>query len=259
MVKILTGCNNLTLISTNFEIKENNFYPKIMLTKSKPASVSPPAASTPTTKNLTLAVAPPQPVPESAPAIAGALVGEHDVYGQAASNIVAGNNLESTIQQILDMVGGSWDQDTVVCALRAAFNNPEKAIEYLYSGIPEKQQTLLPTGGPNANPLDLFPQGLPSMGSNASTDTLDILRNSQQFHALRAMVQELVKQNPQLMWLIQEHQADFYTSWLHQCQSVMVTPEEQRAMVLEVFFTCNKNKELAANYLLDHMHEFDEL
>lgn len=31
-----------------------------------------------------------------------------------------------------------------------------------------------------------------------------------------------------------------------------------RAMVLEVFFACNKNEELAANYLLDHMHEFED-
>lgn len=56
-----------------------------------------------------------------------------DVYGHAASNLVAGGNLESTIQQILDMGGGSWDRDTVVRALRAAFNNPERAVEYLYS------------------------------------------------------------------------------------------------------------------------------
>lgn len=56
-----------------------------------------------------------------------------DAYGQAASNLVAGSTLESTIQQILDMGGGSWDRDTVVRALRAAYNNPERAVDYLYS------------------------------------------------------------------------------------------------------------------------------
>uniref|UniRef100_A0A5K1FT74 Ubiquitin receptor RAD23 n=1 Tax=Nymphaea colorata TaxID=210225 RepID=A0A5K1FT74_9MAGN len=31
-----------------------------------------------------------------------------------------------------------------------------------------------------------------------------------------------------------------------------------RAIVLEVFFACNKNEQLAANYLLDHYNEFEE-
>ncbi|KAI7987122.1 Ubiquitin receptor RAD23d [Camellia lanceoleosa] len=31
-----------------------------------------------------------------------------------------------------------------------------------------------------------------------------------------------------------------------------------RAMVLEVFFACNKNEELTVNYLLDHMNEFED-
>ncbi|KAG5532444.1 hypothetical protein RHGRI_026921 [Rhododendron griersonianum] len=288
----------------------------------------------------------PVPVPPPAPTSAVAAVSESDVYGQAASSLVAGSNLEGTIQQILDMGGGNWDRDTVVRALRAAFNNPERAVEYLYtvSGIPEQaevppvapapasgiganlpaqppQSAPVPSSGPNANPLDLFPQGLPNMGTNAAgAGTLDFLRNSQQVcaslymyiallpsfanygagqstnfagslvpfaaFAKLPMLQELGKQNPHLMRLIQEHQADFLRLINEPVeggegnvlgdlaaampQAVTVTPEEReaierleamgfdRALVLEVFFACNKNEELAANYLLDHMHEFEE-
>ncbi|XP_039069460.1 ubiquitin receptor RAD23d-like [Hibiscus syriacus] len=53
-------------------------------------------------------------------------------------------------------------------------------------------------------------------------------------------------------------------------RAVQVTPEERgaieqleamgfdRATVLRVFFACNKNEELAANYLLDHMNDFED-
>ncbi|KAL6519567.1 Ubiquitin receptor RAD23d [Orobanche hederae] len=257
----------------------------------------------------------PESAPVSTPPPAASLT---DVYGQAASNLVAGSNLEVIVQQIFDMGGGSWDRDTVVRALRAAFNNPERAVEYLYSGIPEQAenppaaqppagaqpaipsmqaaQPALPPAGPNANPLDLFPQGLPNLGANAGAGNLDFLRNNPQFQALRTMVQanpqilqpmlqELGKQNPQLVRMIQDHQADFLRlinepgegegNILGQLaeampQAVTVTPEEReaierlealgfdRALVLEVFFACNKNEELAANYLLDHIHEFED-
>jgi len=58
---------------------------------------------------------------------------ETDTYGQAASNLVAGSNFEQAVQGILDMGGGTWDRETVVRALRAAYNNPERAVDYLYS------------------------------------------------------------------------------------------------------------------------------
>ncbi|KAH1231149.1 Ubiquitin receptor RAD23c [Glycine max] len=293
------------------KVVENTFI-VIMLSKSKsPSGEGSTTSTAPSTKTST--------VPASTPPAEGS-----DIYGQAASNLVAGSNLEGTIQQILDMGGGSWDRDTVVRALRAAYNNPERAVEYLYTGIPEQAEAPLvaqvpasaqPTNppadapqtaqpapvtsaGPNANPLDLFPQGLPNVGSGAAgAGSLDFLRNSQQFQALRAMVQanpqilqpmlqELGKQNPHLMRLIRDHQADFLRlinepaegaegNILGQMasampQAVTVTPEERqaierleamgfdRAIVLEVYFACNKNEELAANYLLDHMHEFEE-
>ncbi|TMX04550.1 hypothetical protein EJD97_007573 [Solanum chilense] len=327
------------------KVAENSFV-VIMLSKNKvsstgtssiPAALSntaQPDGSTDQARQMTTTpqttAAPPQSASEAAPTpapVPAAASSVTDVYDQAASNLVAGSNLETTVQQILDMGGGSWDRDTVVRALRAAYNNPERAVDYLYSGIPEQaeippvarapaapavtapasgqainpaaqdaSQLAVPSIGPNANPLDLFPQGLTNAGSNAGAGNLDFLRNSPQFQALRAMVQanpqilqpmlqELGKQNPHLMRLIQEHQPDFLRlinepvegegNVLGQTagaipQAVTVTPEEReaierleamgfdRALVLEVYFACNKNEELAANYLLDHLHEFDE-
>ncbi|KAE9454360.1 hypothetical protein C3L33_13736, partial [Rhododendron williamsianum] len=220
-------------------------------TKAPQTSAPPPATAAQVSAAIS---ALPASVPSSAPAAApGSPViaaSETDVYGQAASNLVAGGNLNGTVQQIIDMGGGTWDRETVVRALRAAYNNPERAVEYLYSGIPEhaevppvarapvsglapnspaqpQQPAPVPSSGPNANPLDLFPQ---------------------------PMLQELGKQNPHLMRLIQDHQADF----LRLINEPLEAMGFDRALVLEVFFACNKNEELAANYLLDHMHEFDE-
>ncbi|KAL8099228.1 hypothetical protein AgCh_031769 [Apium graveolens] len=327
------------------EVAENNFI-VIMLSKAKttpsgtsttsaapsstaqPANPSPAALQSVTSSQTPTPTIPTQTVSGSTPILAPSPApasSDSDVYGHAASNLVSGGNFESTIQQILDMGGGSWERDTVMRAMHAAYNNPERAVEYLYSGIPvqavapvvaqapaggqatnppsqpqpqpQSPQTTVPHGGPNANPLNLFPQGLPNMGSNASAGNLDFLRNSPQFQALRTMVQtnpqilqpmlqELGKQNPNLMRLIQDHQADFLGlinepveggegNMLGQLggaapQALAVTPEERdaierleamgfdRAVVLQVFIACNRNEELAANYLLDHGHEFDD-
>uniref|UniRef100_A0A804UJ44 Ubiquitin receptor RAD23 n=1 Tax=Zea mays TaxID=4577 RepID=A0A804UJ44_MAIZE len=294
---------------------------KAPATLAQPAAPVAPAASvarTPTQAPVATAeTAPPSVQPQAAPAATVAATDDADVYSQAASNLVSGNNLEQTIQQILDMGGGTWERDTVVRALRAAYNNPERAIDYLYSGIPENveaqpvarapaagQQTnqqaaspaqpavALPvqpspaSAGPNANPLNLFPQGVPSGGSNpgvvpgAGSGALDALRQLPQFQALL----QLVQANPQIL---QENQAEFLRlvnespeggpggNILGQLaaavpQTLTVTPEEREAiqrlegmgfnreLVLEVFFACNKDEELTANYLLDHGHEFDE-
>ncbi|KAG5088289.1 hypothetical protein JHK86_000901 [Glycine max] len=329
-MSVADGCRSAAIAAATAAIDN---YDLTTLASATPTSTSvsaapqAPASTGATPTPVTAPAAPASaaaPAPAPAPISSGSAVPESDIYGQAASNLVAGSNLEGTIQQILDMGGGSWDRDTVVRALRAAYNNPERAVEYLYSGIPEQaeappvtrepasaqpanppaaapqaaQPASVPSSGPNANPLDLFPQGLPNVGSGAAgAGSLDFLRNSQQFQALRAMVQanpqilqpmlqELGKQNPHLMRLIQEHQVDFLRlinepveggegNILGQLasampQAVTVTPEERqaierleamgfdRATVLEVYFACNKNEELAANYLLDHMHEFDE-
>ncbi|KAJ4718688.1 ubiquitin receptor RAD23b-like [Melia azedarach] len=312
------------------KVSEDGFL-VVMLSKSKTlgsagASSAQPASTTPTTtapsSNSTPAPeASVQAVaPKTSTSASNATTANEnaDTYGQAASNLVAGNDIEQTIQQLMDMGGGTWDKETVTRALRAAYNNPERAVDYLYSGIPETAEVAVPvahfpaasqptetgaapaapvSGGPNSSPLNMFPQETVSGATGGGLGSLDFLRNNQQFQALRAMVQsnpqilqpmlqELGKQNPQLLRLIQEHQAEFLQLINEPVDgsegdifdqpeqdmphAINVTPAEQeaiqrleamgfdRALVIEAFLACDRNEELAANYLLENAGDFED-
>ncbi|CAI6009932.1 unnamed protein product [Closterium sp. NIES-65] len=224
-----------TLAESN--VSENGFL-VVMLTKPAatpaPAPAAAPVAAPAAPAAQAAPAAPAEPAAPAAPAAppaataapaaaageqagSGAAAETGGVYGQAASALLAGPHLESTVQQILEMGGGSWDRDTVLRALRAAFNNPERAVEYLYSGIPETaappvarappaaggggeaegMEDVAMEGGPNTAPLNLFPQ--PGQGGAAAgaegAAALDFLRNNPRFQELRAMVQA----RPQLL------------------------------------------------------------
>ncbi|CAN1181370.1 Ubiquitin receptor RAD23c [Linum perenne] len=284
------------------KVVENSFI-GVMLSKSKSSSgegstastakvpqTSTPSATVPQT-GAPLSTAPQAPVatplaapaPASIPAVPApiasvAAASVVDPYGRAASNLVV------------------EDTETFIRALRAAFNNPKRAVQYLLSGLPEQaeaapvpapqatQAAAVPAAGPNENPLDLFPQDIPTAAAagGASVGYLDFLRKSQQFRALRAMLmaspqmlqtvlRELGKPKPNLMRLIQEHEAAeeaILGGPFAMPQSVTVFPEDREALgrleamgfdpeiVLEVFFACDKNEKLSANYLLDNKNDF---
>ncbi|GMQ09358.1 hypothetical protein CsSME_00052767 [Camellia sinensis var. sinensis] len=312
------------------KVSEDGFL-VVMLSKSKAlgssgTSSTQPGSTTQPISNPTSA--PEAPVQAPAPEItsSGSNVATanapSDTYGQAASILVAGSNLEQTIQQIMDIGGGNWDKEIVTRALRAAYNNPERAVDYLYSGIPEAAEVAVPvahlpvnqatsegaetrsaaaapiSGAPNSSPLNLFPQETISGGDGGGgLGPLDFLRNSQQFQALRSMVQanpqilqpmlqELGKQNPQLLRLIQEHNAEFLQLINEPVEgseedlfdqpeqdmphAISVTPAEQeaierleamgfdRALVIEAFLACDRNEELAVNYLLENAGDYED-
>jgi len=229
-------------------------------------------------------------------------------YQNSASNLAMGSALESSIQQICDM---GFEKELVVKAMRAAYNNPDRAVEYLMSGIPEQPQPQASPAppaaaaaaaaaggeggdggsGPNTQPLNMFDDG------TGGESELSFLRGNPQFQALRQMVQanpqilqpmlqELGKQNPQLLGLINRNQGEFLRL-LNSPEAggaagagpevggggmtgapgehvVSVTPEEQaaidrpealgfeRALCIEAFLACDRDEALAANYLLEN-------
>ncbi|XP_039070804.1 ubiquitin receptor RAD23b-like [Hibiscus syriacus] len=311
------------------KVSEDGFL-VVMLSKSKflssaGASSAQPASSTPSStapvSNPTLTATPTPAASAQAPASMGTTSTSDaattnpsaNTYSQAASILVAGTNLEQTIQ-LMDMGGGNWDKETVTLALRAAYNNPVRAVDYLYSGIPESAEVAVPmarfptsqttetgaapvAGAPNSSPLNMLPMETLSGADAGGLESLDFLRNNHQIMKMRLMIQsnpqilqpmlqELGKQNPQLLRQIQEHNAEFLQlineplegserDIFDQAEQDMphainVTPAEQeaiqrleamrfkRALVTKAFLACDRNEGLAANYLLENPGDFED-
>ncbi|KAI4177825.1 MAG: hypothetical protein LQ343_000289 [Gyalolechia ehrenbergii] len=138
--------------------------------------------------------------------------------------------------------------------------------------------------------------GLAGVGGGAGRGAegvanLDFLRNNPQFQQLRQVVQSqpqmlepILQQvgagNPQLAQLIQDHPDQFLQLLSEDAdndapappgaQEVFVNEEEREAierlcrlgfdrdMVIQAYFACDKNEELAANFLFDQSPEDDE-
>ena len=56
-----------------------------------------------------------------------------------------GSEYEATLANIMEIT--SCSREEAVAAMRAAFNNPDRAIEYIFSGIPEVPASAAPGGG----------------------------------------------------------------------------------------------------------------
>jgi len=223
--------------------------------------------------------------------------------------------------QIAEMESMGFERSQIDLAMRAAFYNSERAIEYLLTGIPEnlQQENRAPAapaaaspapaaenpaaGGEPGNLFDLAAaanqggRGGAARGGAAAAaaggdlgaaaaglGNLDFLRNNPQFQQLRQVVQQnpqmlepILQQvgagNPQLAQLIGQHPEQFLQLLNEDgdndaplppgAQAISVTEEEREAIerlcrlgfprdqAIQAYFACDKNEELAANFLFE--------
>lgn len=173
--------------------------------QSSAASASAPAAvkvdAAPTPKET------PQPQQQSASALASQLA-------LAESNLVMGEGYNEMVQNIMEM---GYDQESVIRALNASFNNPDRAVEYLLTGIPDtaRAERAQPAAARGDEQNVEIPTDQP-----AGDGPLAFLRGQAQFQQMRnviqqnpemlnAVLQQIGQTNPALLQLISENQEAF--------------------------------------------------
>ncbi|KAF8744941.1 hypothetical protein AX14_012766 [Amanita brunnescens Koide BX004] len=284
-------------------IKEKDFL-VLMVTKPKPMQASAPEPLPASVEQATASES------LSTAAVASPTLGVAPINTTPASgdsSFLSGDALQTTIQNMVEM---GFPQDQVLRALRASFNNPDRAVEYLMNGIPssldnERSTSTQTTGAlrpPATNatpspvvshpePQNLFqlaqqqqqPQQHPSGASNTPPD-LSVLQDNSQIQRLRELVhqdpallqpliQQIASSNPALARLfVQDPGALLQLLGVTEQDDgesaspgtvVSVTEEERAAIerlealgfprhiVVEAYFACDKNEELAANYLFE--------
>ncbi|RYP87924.1 hypothetical protein DL769_000376 [Monosporascus sp. CRB-8-3] len=289
-------------------------------TPARSTAATPAAPAAPSHSASTTAAAPATPSP--APAAQST--------GPGSENAMAlGPDREGVIANMEAM---GFERPQIEEALRAAFFNPDRAVEYLLNGIPEtarqSQAQAAPAQSPSApapaagnppaeagegsvNLFDLAAQqgggraggagnargaapAAAGAGANAGgrdLGNLDFLRNNAQFQQLRQVVQQqpqmlepILQQlgagNPQLAQLIAQNPEQFLNLLGEDgdddaplppgAQAISVTEEERDAIerlcrlgfdrdaAIQAYFACDKNEELAANFLFDQPPEDDD-
>ena len=133
----------------------------------------------------------------------------------AESNIVLGEDYQKMVKQIMEM---GYERDQVEKALKASFNNPDRAVEYLLTGFPSELSETQPqeSNDPNVNT-----SGAAAVETSGSEENpLEFLRSQPQFQQMRqviqqnpqllnAVMQQIGQNNPQLLQLITQNQEQF--------------------------------------------------
>lgn len=224
----------------DYKIDEKNFV-VVMVSKAKPAAAAsppvseapkPPAQDSGSTSTAVPATTPASasvPTPSAVPIPSEEAKEEPSVAatepqqpasssggGQgldASSALVTGAEYESMLTEIMSM---GYERERVVAALRASFNNPHRAVEYLLTGIPSSPvqesnpPAQAPTSGPTEAPASLAEGENPLAFLRTQPQFLHMRQAIQQNPALLpALLQQLGRENPQLLQQISQHQELF--------------------------------------------------
>ncbi|XP_062063787.1 UV excision repair protein RAD23 homolog B [Lepus europaeus] len=235
-----------------------------------------------------------------------------NLFEDATSALVTGQSYENMVTEIMSM---GYEREQVIAALRASFNNPDRAVEYLLMGIPGDRESQAVVEPPQAAGTGAPQPSAVAAGAATTTATttttssgghpLEFLRNQPQFQQMRqiiqqnpsllpALLQQIGRENPQLLQQISQHQEHFIQMLNEPVQEagsqggggggsgnagiaeagsghmnyIQVTPQEKEAierlkalgfpegLVIQAYFACEKNENLAANFLLQQ--NFDE-
>ncbi|XP_051763122.1 RAD23 homolog A, nucleotide excision repair protein a [Ctenopharyngodon idella] len=296
-----------------YKIDEKNFV-VVMVSKTKtagpPAPPSEPPKSVAAPSSSSSSSSPPPPPPpapaaipipsderlDDPPATVSPTQSPDDRTGQvadgedASSTLVTGQEYDAMLTNIMSM---GYERDKVVAALKASYNNPHRAVEYLLNGIPT-----VPVQETRPAPAQLPTDTQPTEGENP----LEFLRSQPQFQSMRqviqqnpsllpALLQQLGQENPELLQQISQHQELFIQMLNAPVDEgeagegaefgdlgaigdeaapgsyIQVTQQEKEAierlkalgfseaLVVQAYFACEKNENLAANFLLNQNFE----
>ncbi|PKX96797.1 putative UV excision repair protein (RadW) [Aspergillus novofumigatus IBT 16806] len=318
-----------------YNIEEKGFIVCMVSKPKAPSSAATPsqAPSTPSRAAASTPAAPSAPAPSAAPSAPAvpttpspAAPAQAPADASAAFNdpsaLLSGSQSEAVISQMESM---GFPRSDINRAMRAAFFNPDRAIEYLLNGIPdniqqEQQQQAAAAAAPPApsapsgesapsstggdEPVNLFEAAAQAgtgegtgrgaragaAGAGEGLPNLDFLRNNPHFQQLRQLVQQqpqmlepILQQvaagNPQIAQLIGQNEEQFLQLLSEEddgalppgTHAISVTEEERdaierlcrlgfsRDLVIQAYFACDKNEELAANYLFENPDDPDDM
>jgi len=252
--------------STNTESSETSTTPMAVDTTTQPSNTTPSATTTTAATTAT----------------------SQDTTGFAESALLTGSSLESSITELMSL---GYSREQVMRALNRSFHNADRAAEYLLSGnipdAPDDGEDDAATTPAVAN----TPASAVSAGDLSFLRNLpqfQLMRQQVQAHpeSLPQLLQEIGRSNPELLSVISQHQeafiallnetgptdADDSSALESGAQGgaggggplqIQVTATEKEAIdrmvsmgfaegeVIQAFFACDKNEQLAIEFLLN--------